>query len=463
MNLSSVLTIGANGLAAATHGTQVTSQNISNAATPGYSRRTTDLEPIPLHHGGGVRANGSNRVQDAYLERRGLGARAYDGEANARAQTLSSLDSVFNEEQGSIGSAMDAFDAAASDFAANPSSRANRQALLQKADELARAFNQTADTLSQARTDANGRITDSVRTINQKLDAIGELGAQIVAARIHGNEAGDLEDRRDELVRDIARDIPVNVIAEDNGAITLQMAGSRTLVGADNKVHPLVANLDPTSGDVRIYRNTAGQLEDVTNLITTGTIGGTLAARDGALATARSQLDQLAADITTAYNAQHQLGFGLDGNGGRDLFSFSSPSGVAGAATSMRVSSDVAGQPDFLAGAQDALNLPSDNRNAIALLNVRDTNLALGGTATAQRAFSAIVSDAGVAGQSAATQVSQAGAVLSQIDGLREAASGVSTDEEMIALMKFQRAYQASLRVIETADSMLEELLNLRR
>ena len=67
-----------------------------------------------------------------------------------------------------------------------------------------------------------------------------------------------------------------------------------------------------------------------------------------------------------------------------------------------------------------------------------------------------------MAARSAADQLDHASASLSQVEALRDAAAGVSTDEEMMNLMKFQRAYQASLRVIETADSMLSQLLNMR-
>ncbi|HKU40088.1 MAG TPA: flagellar hook-associated protein FlgK [Polyangiales bacterium] len=461
MNLSGILTAGANGLAAASHGTQVTSQNISNATTEGYTRRVAQFEPIPLDQGGGVRSRGSVRIQDAYLERRGLGARAANGEAAAKQETLSVFDSIFNEEQGSLGGALDAFDSALSDFAANPSSRANRQAILSKAEDLSRAFNATSNALTTARTDANARIADSVKQVNTKLDQIGELSTQIVAAYVNGNEAGDLEDRRDQLIREVGEYIPVQVIPDKQGAITLQMAGQRTLVGPDSSVHHLLAIPEATSGDIRIYRDTAGQNEDITAMISSGKIGGTFAARDGALATAKQQLDQLASDVATAYNAQHVLGYGADGVNGRNLFA--PPASVAGAAASFAVSGDVAGQPDLIAGAQDPLNLPSDNRNAIAMLHVRDQLVALGGTATAQQAFTALVADAGTAAQQANHQATQANAVLEQIDNLRASASGVSTDEEMIALMKFQRAYQASLRVIETADSMLNDLLSLRR
>lgn len=459
MNLSKLFNIGARGLSAAAHGQSITGQNIANAATPGYSRRVAGMQSVPLPDGGGVVINGSNRVHDAYLERRSLSARAGAGEANSRVSTLAVLDGVFNEDPGSVGAALDAFDSALADFAANPSSTAHRQVVLSKAEDLGRAFNQSADQLSSARADANGKIVDSVRTVNSKLEDIAALSEDIVQGRVSGNEVGDLEDRRDALIRDVSEQLPVNVIYEDSGAITLQLAGSRTLVDSDGKAHPLVAQTDPTLGDVRIYRETSGAMEDITGMIKTGAIGGTISARDGALATARTQLDQLANDIANAYNTQHAAGFGLDGVDGRALFSV----GPSGAASSFKVSADVAGQPDKLAGASDPLNLTGDNRNATLLLGLRDQAIAGGGNATAQQAFRALVSDAGVAGQSAASQATQADAVLGQVEALWQSASGVSTDEEMISLMKFQRAYTASLRVIETADSMLQELLNIRR
>jgi flagellar hook-associated protein 1 FlgK len=72
-----------------------------------------------------------------------------------------------------------------------------------------------------------------------------------------------------------------------------------------------------------------------------------------------------------------------------------------------------------------------------------------------------MVANGGAAARSALDQSNHASTTLAQIDALRESASGVSTDEEMISMMKFQRAYQASLRVIETADAMLGELMNM--
>jgi flagellar hook-associated protein 1 FlgK len=106
--------------------------------------------------------------------------------------------------------------------------------------------------------------------------------------------------------------------------------------------------------------------------------------------------------------------------------------------------------------------LPGDNRNILALVGLHDAKLALGGTATAQQSFSFMVAAAGGAARAAQDQAEYAESSVTQIEALRQSYAGVSTDEEMMNIMKFQRSYQAALRVVETADQMLQSLLNMR-
>jgi len=183
MNLGDVLSIGRNGLNASSHGSQVSSQNISNATTPGYTRRVANFEPVPLEYGGGVRAVGTTRVNDQFLERRGLAARAYTGEGDGKVKTLAVLDTVFADGQGSVGEALDAFDGALTDVSDAPNSTSARQVLLARADDLAQAFHRAEDALSTARSDANGRITTAVTGVNKLLDEIGSLNAQNVQGK----------------------------------------------------------------------------------------------------------------------------------------------------------------------------------------------------------------------------------------------------------------------------------------
>ncbi|MDH5671845.1 MAG: flagellar hook-associated protein FlgK [Myxococcales bacterium] len=460
MSLFGILNTGRNGMTAASFGTATASHNASNVATPGFSRRVAHIEPIGSHGFGGARASGADRITDPYLERRLLGAHSSAGEASARATSLSALDDIFSEAPGNLGPAFDDFQTALSDLAVNPGDTAARQLFLSRAGDLSRAFNNAAAGVGTAIEDTNARITSEVEQLNAKLHEIAKLGAEIARAETGGQDAGDLHDLRDQHIREIAQSVPITVVSDENGAISVLLSGSQALVSSDNSVHELSTAQDPATGTLEIYRQSGAGSTRVSGLITGGRIGGYIAARDGTLSETMAQLDALASDVVSAYNGAHSAGVGLDGGSGRNLFT---PVSGADAARQMSLSADVAGQPDHVAAAIDASSLPGDNRGALVLQDLAATAFADGGTKTAGDALGSIVASVGVAVQSARAHESQTGSMVSQVEAVRESISGVSSDEEMISLMKFQRSYQASLRVIEVADQMLSDLLNMGR
>lgn len=459
MSLLRTLNIGANGMTSASLGTSITGQNITNAATPGYSRQTVEQRARPIHYGGGVEGREAVRVADKFVDKRLTSATSLEGEATARAKTVADLDGIFAEDEGGIGASLDAFEGAVSDLAANPSDMTTRTAFLAAADQLTLSFRQASDTLTNARADANGRIVSEVDELNGKLDQIGSLNAQILEGSSAGQDVSTLLDNRDQIVRDIAEKVPVTVIEDRGSTVSLLLGGSRNLVAPNGDVSHLTTTVD-SNGDRQVARETSSGPEDVTSLLTTGSLAGYINGRDGAIADARNSLDQLAFDISSAYNTAHSAGFGLDGSTGNNLFE--PQAAVAGAASAMAVSSDVAGQPAKIA-AGTATGVNGDNRNALAMRDLADASIALGGTASANGALAQIVGAAGSAVQSANNRADHATATRDQAQALRDSVSGVSSDEEMVNLMRYQRAFQASLRVIETADMMLGELLNMKR
>lgn len=461
MSLMRVLNIGRNGMSSASYATNVAAQNISNVGTEGYSRRSAVIEPMGPPPGNGSRAIGSRRVVDQFLERRLLGARALSGEADGRTQTLSVLDQILRESTGGVGTALDSLESAFVGLAARPNESATRLEVLNRAEQMAASFRQSAQELAQTRSDINDKLLSDVSDINARLDEIASLGVEISKVELNGQEASDLRDRRDLLVGELATKLPITTVEEPNGGLNVLLNGSLPLVSPDGQAHHLITSIVAGSGDVRIFRDTAGELVDITDQIDSGEIGGMLAARDGALTDAQNDLDQLASDIINAYNTQHSAGYGLDGNTGRNLFT---PSGtVAGTAINMQVSTDVAGSPNNLAAATDPNALPGDNRNALALQGLSDGLVANGGTQTVSQALATIVGRGGTALSSAMSQQVQYGAAESQLMQLHDQVSGVSLDDEMVDLMRFQRAYQASVKVVQTADEMLVELMNIKR
>lgn len=459
MSLFGLLGTGRNGMVSAQAATSVSSHNATNASTPGYTRRSVRLEPVlgPPEPGAGSRMLGSRRVIDPFVERRMLGALSARGEGAARAETLAALDVVFADSSSDVGAALDALRSAFGDLASNPADPTARESVLARARGVTDAFRSASDQLAWAREDANARIEGEVAAVNERLRRIGELGAEIGKAELAGREASDLRDMRDQLVREVAERVPVQALDAPDGGVTLLLSGSVALVSAEGEVSELSTRR--VGADVVVEVSSSGTLTDARPFLDGGRVGGLLDARDGALAEARADLDALAVDVANAYSDAHAAGVGLDGVGGRDFFV--RPLVVDGAARALAL--DAGLDATTLAAAADPAELPGDNRVALALAGVSDARVADGGTRTLLDAYAGIVGRAATSVSEASLRRDAAEAAVDQVDALRQSVSGVSVDEEMVDLVRFQRGFQAALKVMQTADEMLGELMSLKR
>jgi flagellar hook-associated protein 1 len=454
MSINGILNTGSRGMMTSQLQTQVTSGNITGASVEGYVRRSPTINPDASL----LRQQTATRVVEPFIERRVLNAQSSASEAAASRVAVDVLDSILEEGDGSLGDALDAFQVSVQNLAAQPDDVPARQQLLATAENVATSFRSASARIEEARTDNRDRIIDSVSQVNQRLHQITKLGVEIQKSESDGFEASNLRDQRDLLIKDVAERVPVTVMDHGNGRISLLLAGQHTLVAPEGRVTEIGA-VQSSNGDVTITTKAAGATVDITKSITSGSIGGQLKAAAGPIAAAHQKLDQLATDVANSYNQVHREGIGLDGSTGIDLFE--PPVTIGNVARFMAVSSQVANAPEKIAAATEADKLPSDNRNAAALSALAERPVAQGGQ-TLNEALASFVGFAGTTVQTA-TQAEQfqAGA-LEQVSALRESVSGVSSDEEMVAMMKYQRAYQASLRVIQTADEMYGDLLALR-
>ena len=460
MSLVGLLGIASNGLQAAQAGASLAGQNASNVNTPGYSRKVLVAHSVSAGDGGGPVKTTIQRVTSPSLETRVLGAQSSTGQADTSQGIIATIDNAFAAGPGDIGSALDAFESAMGNLSANSSDPGARNALLGAASTLAVAFNQTAGEIQSARDNSNAIISQNVATLNNKLQLISDMNSKISQAQNIGNDPSDIQDARDQLERDVASIVPIKVIPDALGRDTVLLNGGQVLVAQDGSVvNPFSTGLD-LKGDATIQLRQSGATVDVTNQISTGSIGGALAARETAVIPAQAKLDQLAHDVITAYNNVHKAGYGLDGVTGRNLFT--PPPTVAGSALGMSVSSDVAGNPNAVAAAQDPTAVTGDNSNALAMQALSSFNLALSGTNTANGSLSTLISGVGGLASTANVQQEQAKNLSDQITSLAASVTGVSTNEEMISLTSYQSAYQASMKVVQTANDMMQTLLALQ-
>jgi flagellar hook-associated protein 1 FlgK len=172
----------------------------------------------------------------------------------------------------------------------------------------------------------------------------------------------------------------------------------------------------------------------------------------------QKDLDQFAFNLANQLNTTHSAGFGLDGGSGRALLDVGATE--EGAAGRIKVSADVADQPDLLAAAASAAALPGDGSQMVTLAGVADAPIAGLGGLNPGEAYARIVGRVGQRKQEAATTLETRDAMTAQIEVMRQSVSGVSLDEEMVAMTQFQRAFEAASRVFTTADQLLEDLIN---
>jgi flagellar hook-associated protein 1 FlgK len=456
-SLTQLMYTARDALSAQSYGLNVTGQNITNVNTPGYVRREALLETRALGTAttGTVTVAGLRRATDLYIDRRELTARGSAAAASEHDNQLASVEAMFNDLGGTgMGSVLDGLFSSFSALAANPNDPTARATVLGAADNFATRASSLADALAQTKEDLLKQAQATVEQINSRASSISELNRRIQAAEAQGEDAADLKDQRNNLLLDLSTMIDIRTIPDVKGSIIVQASGTTLVDGFDYR--PMEIDLG-TDGSLRVMSKREGGADmDVTQFLTGGKLAGIKEARDVDVFDVANKLDQLVFDVAGAVNAQHAAGYGQDGVTGRNLFDVSAT--VSGAARSIKLGAAVAGNPAAVAASADLASLPGGSGNAAALASVWDTPLS--GGRTAAQAYGDIIGGIGQRKSAIAQAVETQAAIKDQIQAMREAISGVSLDEEMVALTKYQRAYQAAGRVLTTVDELLQDLLN---
>lgn len=456
-SLTQLLYTARDSLAAQSYGLNVTGQNITNVNTPGYVRREAMLETRALGTAttGSVNVDGLRRATDVYIERRELTARGSAAAASEHDKQLSGVEALFNDlSVTGLGASLDGLFSSFSALATNPADPTSRAAVLGAADAFASRANSMGDALEDAKNELLKQAQETVAQINERAASISQLNRRIQAAEAQGEDAADLKDQRNNLLLDLSTMIDVRTIPDDKGSLIVQAAGSALVEGVDFR--PLSVDLN-ADGTLKLLSSRDGnQGTEVTQFLTGGKLAGIKEARDVDIFDVGNKLDQLVFDVAGAINAQHAAGFGQDGATGRNLFDVSTS--VSGAARAIRLGADVAGNPAAVAAASSAASVPGGSDNAVALADIWKTPLS--GGRTASESYGDIVGGIGQRKSAIAQAVETQEAIKAQITAMRESISGVSLDEEMVSLTKFQRAYEAAGRVLSTVDELLQDLIN---
>jgi flagellar hook-associated protein 1 FlgK len=480
--IRNVIDIAKGALLANQKASTVTSHNIANVNTPGYTRQKMILEANPpyvanrLKIGMGVKAETVIQYTDQFINRNIHQKTSLLKEYETKASILSQMEAIFNEtkEQGLV-QAMNEFWNAWQDLASNPGGFSERTALLTKGEILARRFQSMSESLHQLEKEMNTNIKLSVQEVNRLVKQIAELNEKIVYAESNQSTANDLRDRRSSHIAALSELVGHVYLTDQHGALTVM--GENGMILVDGKYH-WELSLDGNA----IYWS--GIANDISPHLRNGKIGAWLDLRDEIVPEYIANLDELAGTLMREVNNLHLSGFTLSGETGKYFFenfravpNTPNAGDFTGAAAYIQLSSDVKGIPANLS-AGGISGAPGDNENALRIIalqtdgsvQIRKWDYENRGAAVSSALqtetfdgyYRTMVGELGILTDESAENRTFAQALLDHLSELRDSVSGVNLDEEMVELMKIQRAHEAASKLVTIADEMLRSLLEMR-
>ncbi len=437
----------------------VTSNNVANQNTVGYTRQTVQFSTLDSVSLNGSQTNGVTVGTGAISQRDRILEQRVQQQTQAQSQSAA-LSSAWQQVEGAfslsstsssaastaLGTATDSFFSSLTALASNPLDTPTRQGVLSAASNLASAFNSVASQVTGVKASLDKQVAAAVGQVNSLTSTIAKLNAQIETASPNG-DAGALEDQRQSALAQLSQYIGFNQVATDNNGITLTTGNGQLLVGGGSS---FALSTTQVNDSTHIVSSTG---QDITSQNLGGTLGGTIAARDTQLATVTNGLDTLANAIATAVNQQNAAGFDANGNAGQAIFSGASSGAFTAASISVAIT-----DPKWIATAASGEG-PAGNGNAQSLAGLSTSNIA-GGT-TASELYASLLSQIGSSTASAKTDDTQQQAALTQLTTQRDALSGVSLDQEAANLTQYQRSYQAAARVFSIVSSLMADAINL--
>lgn len=483
---------------------QTTGHNVANANTPGYSRQVVNMaaaRPIEApgftkstllgQYGMGVEVTSVVRVRETFLDSQFRNENKYLGEWEVKKDTLEKLEAIFNEPSDTgIRHVIEKFWNAWQNVSNEKGSLEARAALIENTLAMTDAINHAARQINDLEADITQNITIKATEINTYLNQIAKLNDDIRRIEGFGDYANDLRDQRDLLVDKLSRIVNVSVEELPNG-YTIRMGETELVVGPDVQDEVTAEMLQGayTSGDLNsgeVYgmfyslehfvTDYRAQLDSMVKALAEGEFTVTLPA--GTKMPDNTVLTEPTAITVQGINGLHQIGFTYNHpvTRGEPFFTIrpgfseltaesitlnptiaSDPRNVA---SSGRTYIDPLGEERVVEGNGDIALLIAGVRNVKIGFPEVDGHNPLLTEGTFDEFYRSIISKLGVEAQEAKRQTDNQVVLVTQVDLRRQSVSGVSLDEEMTNMIRFQHAYNAAARSLTTVDELLDRLIN---
>lgn len=443
---SDLMSIAKSGAKTARIALDVTAQNIANASSEGYVRRSVLLKEVSSSGGVGrvndVSLSGSRLdrvVRNADLFRQAEVRRT--GADAARATTevagLENIEAAL--EQANVYSSIVQFEGSLQQLASNPVDPSLRASVIEDARTMTRTLNIASSSLDAVGNGLRFEAADGVSQVNTLTGELARVNLRLARASDASSDQTSLLDQRDSLLQKLSDYTDITTTFSADHTVEVRVGGA---------TGPAIVALG-TSTPLAMTTATDGTISfDVGGTAVTPT-GGSLAGKSLALeklADVKSKLDTIAGTVITTVNTAQGNGAALDGSTGAAMFSGSTAADISLAfedgkliATAPAGAGANSRDPGNLSAMRTALGAADPAGKTDAL--IFDISSAVAGRTVTRDALVTIAGGASVA---------------------LAAQAGVDLDNEAVNLIRYQQAFQASGRVMQVASDLFDTLLGIR-
>lgn len=453
---------------------QTTAHNIANKGTEGYSRQRVEVvSNVPvgsgkLRIGMGARSTMVTRTNNPHLEKQIEKEGSQLGYYQSKQYGLSRVEEVYNEQINKglnkfIGEFFNAF----RELSNNPESVSSRTLVKEAADFLTKDFHRVHSQLESIQGDMDQQIRSQVTEINEITREIAQLNEKVQVVELNDVPANDERDRRDVLLKKLSEKINIRYAEGDDGQVAVTAGQNAVLVSGfsfrELDVSRTAAREGKHEGRLDIFYKATdtGSPTTVTDQINGGGIGGLLEVRDEVINKLMNEMNEIAFNLATQVNQAHRMGYDRYSQKGEDFFVLPGSDQTA-AAERIQLNRKIVEDVGLIsAGAQP--NAPGDNRVANVISSLQYKRILREGESTIDDYYANVVGEVGVSSARAQAASKSQESIVAQLGNIRESVSGVSLDEETAKMIEFQKGFDASARLIRTADEMMDTVLNLKR
>ncbi|SMO95844.1 flagellar hook-associated protein FlgK [Gracilimonas mengyeensis] len=452
--MRSLLEISKTGLRTAERSLSVTSNNIINADTPGYSRQRVEKSPLGMqmtgyHSGLGVEITGytrlRNEMNDVLMNQKQQDMSFMENKSKVfeQLETFLATDSG-NDLDLNISNLLDSF----SELSSDPQDMSVRHSLITNAQQLTQKFHdidRNLERTSELTRESAIKTTDSINGILKEIYSLNQSIEQGQAAGQPDNTSLDI---RVAKLEELSKLTGFESQFTDNGSVEIRIGGVSVL--DSEKAQTLTPEIDAVNREFRV-RLGSGKTVNVDS----GKLGAEIEMYQTEIPELKQKVDDLAATMVNEFNSLHATGFGLNDNTNRNFFD---PTGTT--AADIKVNQVLIDDPAHVAASVSDTEA-GNGSVAASIAELRNEKLIDGRKLVDYTV--GLISSPGAELNSLNAQVEARDSELQMLKIQQEREAGVNIDEELSLMIQYQNAYQGAARVMASAQDMYDTLLGIMR